>query len=143
MKCVCVDACVVIKWLTPEEGSEQALELLSRWQSDGVTLIAPSLLDYELGSVLRRKVIRGLIDSRDVYPIVELYEKLEIQLFHLTRLIFQTLAVADTLQQPTIYDVSYLMTAKQQNTTLVTADHKFYTAANQVFGDVRYFEDLL
>ncbi len=52
--CVCVDASLVVKWLVDEPDSHRALALLEEWIVQGTRLIAPSLLDYEVGSVLRK-----------------------------------------------------------------------------------------
>lgn len=139
MSKICVDASLVVKWLVEEEGCEEALTLLERWNKESVLFVAPSLLDYEIGTVLRQKVLRGFLRSQDIYPAIELYEQLGIQLFHITKLVFKSLAVAETLSQPSIYDVSYLLTAQQQQAELYTADKRFYNAAKPLFEQVKYY----
>src|SRR3989338_6943876 len=133
---VCVDASLVIKWLIPEEGSSEALSLLKVWQKDNSLLLAPSLLDYEVGTVLRQKIIRGFLSSDDLFPALDFYKRLDLLLFHLTDLVSQSVAAAATLKQPTIYDIAYLLIAKQQKVDYVTADEKFYNAAHPLFSFV-------
>ncbi|MBF0104303.1 MAG: type II toxin-antitoxin system VapC family toxin [Deltaproteobacteria bacterium] len=138
---ICVDASLVIKWLVKEEGSPEALKLLQKFRNCNTLLIAPSILDYEIGSVLRQKIIRGLLDHASLYPIIDFYGRLDLQLFHVTDLVLQSVSIAEALQQPTIYDVSYLLIAKQQKTDFVTADKRFYKAASPLFPMVRYYLD--
>lgn len=140
---ICVDASLVVKWLVEEEGREEALLLLDRWLKARVLLIAPSMLDYEIGTALRQKVVRGTIRTGDVFPALDRYTRLGLQLFHLSNLALQCVTVSDTLQQSSIYDTGYLMIAKQQNCDFVTADAKFHKAAAPIFPMVKYYQDLV
>lgn len=139
---ICVDASLVMKWLVPEDGSEEALRLYRSWIKKDASLVAPSLLDYEIGTALRQKVVRGLLRSDDLFPILEYYKRLNILLLHLIDLVSQAVSAAAALEQPTIYDVAYLLTAKQQKADYVTADEKFSRQAKPVFPFVKYFREL-
>lgn len=140
---ICVDASVVVKWLVREDGSDQARLLLERWITADWILIAPSMLDYEIGSALRQKVIRGELEFCDLYPALDRYSQLGLQLFHLANLAFQCVSVAETLKQPSIYDTGYLMIAKQQGCDYVTADARFHKAAAPIFPMVKFYQDLV
>jgi predicted nucleic acid-binding protein len=140
---VCVDASLVLKWLVPEEGSEEALSLYRVWRKNDIGLVAPGLIDYEVGTALRQKVVRGLLRSEDLYPVFDFYKRLDLMIFHLTDLVSQAVAAAAALEQPTIYDVSYLLIAKQQGIDFVTADERFFKAAHQLFSQVHYYKDLI
>lgn len=141
MKTLCIDASVVIKWIVPESESDVALDRLREIKDNNISLLAPSLLDYEIGSVLRQKVTRGFLEAGDVYPIIERYKQLDILLLHLSNLVFQAVSVADTLKQPSIYDIGYLLIAKQQKTLFLTADKKFYKSASPLFPEVLFFQN--
>lgn len=140
---ICVDASLVVKWLVPEEGSEEALKLYQKWRKDDVGLIAPGLIDYEVGTVLRQKFLRGFIGAEDLFPIFDFYKRLDLFTFHVTDFVSQAVAVAATLGQPTVYDVSYLLIAKQQKVDFVTADERFYKAAHPLFPFVKRYRDLV
>lgn len=140
---VCVDACLVVKWLVNEYGSDEALQLLHQWEKAGTTLIAPGLLDYEVGSTLRKKIIRGELAAEELYLALEFYENLGLLLFHLTPLVLKCSATAQLLRQNNIYDVSYLVLAKQQKTDFVTADEKFRDIAAGLYPHVRYYRELV
>ena len=139
---LCVDASLVLKWLVSEEGSECALALLKKYQKKDCLFIAPSLLDYEIGSILRQKILRGFLSVDDLFPIYDFYHRLGLVLLHPTPLVDQTVSLAGTLSQSTIYDTSYLLLAKQQGVDFVTADKKFYQAARGLFPFVKFYEDL-
>ena len=132
-KKLCVDASVVIKWLVNEENSRIALNLLEVIQNNKITCYAPSLIDYEVGTTLRLKVHRGLLKPRDMYAALEFYKNLPLLMLHVTDLCFKSIPVAESLEQPTIYDIGYLLVAQQQNADLVTADNKFYLSARSIY----------
>ena len=111
---ICVDASLVVKWLAPEEGSEKAHALYRDWFKKGKRLIAPSLIDYEVGTALRQKVLRGLLRADDLFSVFAVYQQMNLLLFHLTNLLEQAVAAAASLDQPTVYDIAYLLTARQQ-----------------------------
>ncbi len=140
---VCVDASLVVKWLVPEEGSEQALRLYKKWCNEDMGFMAPALLEYEIGSVLRQKIVRGLLQSEDLFPIFDFYGRLNILMIHVVNLMPQAVAAAASLNQSAIYDTSYLLTARQQNIDFVTADKRFYKAAHGIFSFVKFYQDLV
>lgn len=139
---ICVDASLVAKWLVREEDSDIAYSLWKRFENEGAILIAPTHLDYEIGTILRRKLMRGAVTLAEVYNALEFYHQLNLQLFHLTDLIIKALALAETLQQPTIYDVGYLLVAQHHKADFVTADLRFCRATQGLFPFVKYFHDL-
>lgn len=136
---VCVDASLAMKWLAPEEGSEPALRLLKRWRKANVQLLSPPLLEYEIGSVLRKKVTRGLLRKEEVSWIVGLYDKLDIELIHSECDMAHALSLADLLGQPTIYDIVYVLLAEQHEVPFVTADERFFKVAHPMFSRVQFY----
>lgn len=138
---ICVDASLVVKWLADEEGSDIARGLNNAWRKKGTQLIAPGLLDYEVGTALRRKVRGGLFQTEDLFPIFDLYKRSEILLFHLPDLLVQAVPLAISLDQPTIYDIAYLLIAKQQKTDFVTADEKFCRKAQVLYPFVKFYKE--
>lgn len=139
---ICVDASLVVKWLVPEEGSDAAMALFHVWRKNREILIAPSLIDYEVGTVLRQKVLRGLLRTDDLFPIVELYQKIGLQCYHLANFVSQAVPAAASLEQPTVYDVAYLLTAKQHDAIYVTADQRFHKAAARIYPFVKFYRAL-
>lgn len=139
---ICVDASLVLKWLLPEEGSVEALQLLEQWRIKEEVLIAPSLIDYEVGSALRQKVVRKKVRAEDLFPVLSFYKDSGLLLFHLADLVDQAVAAAASFEEPTIYDVAYLLTAKQQRADYVTADLRFCRKVQPIYSFVKYYRDL-
>lgn len=138
---VCVDASLVVKWLIEEEGSKEALHLYEKWRKKDVKFISPHLLEYEIGTVLRQKVLRRLLQPEDLFLVFDYYKKLEITLFPLASSMSEAVTVAAFLEQSSIYDVSYLLIAKQQGIEFVTADERFYKAAHGAFSFVKFYKE--
>lgn len=138
---ICVDASVVIKWFVPEEGSDQAMELYERWNKKRVQLIAPTIIDYEVGSTIRQKLIRGEIGTNRLFSIYDFYRRLGLLLFHLPDLVQQGVTAAASIDQPNVYDVAYLLIAKQQRADLVTADEKFCRKAEVLYPFVKFYKE--
>lgn len=140
---LCVDASWVIKCLVPEEGSELALKLYQQWRKQSVQLISPYLLEYEIGSVLRQKILRKLLLSEDLFLINDLYKRMEIQLLHTKDLILESVSIATSLEQASTYDTSYLLLAKAHHVDFITADLRFCKAASPLFSFVKFYKDLV
>ena len=60
-RAACLDTNVVIKHLVPEEGSDQATQLVRTLVTGNVTLVSPSWAWAEVGSVLRKKMASRLL----------------------------------------------------------------------------------
>src|SRR5712692_8112421 len=58
---VVVDTSIVIKWVIDETDSSIAVALLARWISEGLIILAPSLLAYEITNVLYQRLRKGSI----------------------------------------------------------------------------------
>jgi predicted nucleic acid-binding protein len=113
-----VDSNVALKWVLEEEGTDQALQLLTR------TLLAPELLQAEVGNTLTKRV-RG----RELVPeqAVRAFDKV----MTLVRLVsgreFGQVALELSLAlNHSIYDC-YFLAAAEKHGPLVTADGVFAT----------------
>jgi predicted nucleic acid-binding protein len=118
-----VDASVVVKWGLPGEPWRKEANLLKQKIVFGeVEAYAPSLLLYEVSSVMYKALSSGVISIDDAWEILSSLKDIGIRLANfywdeLTELL--ELAQQSRL---TVYDSSYLLLAKKINTILVTAD---------------------
>lgn len=115
-----IDASVAVKWLLPEEGSDQATTLIEA----GHDLYAPDLLVSETGNVLWKESRRGDLSDAAVQRL--LAEFLDIRL----RWVDSRSLAADALEiarrhDRSFYDSLYLALAHVIDGTLVTADARF------------------
>ena len=57
---VAVDASFLLKIFLPENKSDQAEELWKSWVGDHVEIMAPTLITFEVSSMIRNKVFRDI-----------------------------------------------------------------------------------
>ena len=126
MKRIVVDASVVLKWyLSDEKYSQVALEILDKYVSYEVEILAPSLLEYEVlnGLLIARK--RGRIQKEIVATAVEGFLSLEIEQKNISFFYPDVLFFSESFDL-SAYDASYLAVANEESVLLVTADKNLY-----------------
>ncbi len=124
---VCVDASLVVKWVSREGDSEAALAWLQ--SHAGEALIAPVLLPIELSAVLHQKTRRQELTSEQAERALQLFERLRVRLIWDSTLVRRALDLAEELDQTTTYDTLYLALAETERCELWTADARFVRAA--------------
>ncbi|TSC67370.1 MAG: PilT protein domain-containing protein [Parcubacteria group bacterium Gr01-1014_66] len=127
---IVLDASVVAKWFKPDEVSSQADFYLTEHTAGRESIAVPTLLLYELTSVLRHSAKLSKISIETA--LIILFD---------ARLTFvspddQLLITAVEISEHTgisIYDASYVALAQRLNCVLVTADKKLaHTAKTTV-----------
>lgn len=124
MNKICIDACIAIKWLVPEEGSPAALELLTNWIATGTQIIAPHLLPFEVFSTIRRLEHRGLLSPDDGHQLLSKFSKIKIDLLFPANLLDEAVELAARFNRPTVYDTCYLALAQLTGCEFWTADER-------------------
>lgn len=114
---VVVDASVVVDLLLGK--GSQAGDELSLNLANGITICAPHLLDTEVGQVLRRYVLNGVIPASYAQMLID-----ELSLLPITR--YPTLGLVsralEMLHNVTVYDGTYLALAEVLGCTFLTGD---------------------
>lgn len=123
---VCVDANVILRSLVPAPFSETAEALLTRWQQDGTTLIAPSVLAFEVISSLCRLVYLDELTREEGEEAFEKFLKLNIRLSQRRAIFPLAWRLAKEFNQPRAYDAAYLALAYLAGCQLWTADERLY-----------------
>jgi predicted nucleic acid-binding protein len=121
-----VDASVAIKWFLPENHSEAALRLLTQPH----TLHAPDLIFSEFGNVLWKRVRRNEISKEEADAVLEGLLTLNLQVQPSQALIPLALEIAYR-ENRTVYDSLYLAAAIALQSSLITADARFFRALNK------------
>lgn len=114
-----VDASVALKWYVPEAGSELALRLY------GLDLSAPDLLFPEIGSALRKKMLRGELEADEAFAVLGALSRSRIEIHACGPLAEYALEISSATGA-SFYDSTYLSLAAQAGSPLVTADEKLY-----------------
>lgn len=121
---IVLDASVAIKWYVPESGSAGARALLD----SPVVFIAPALFLVEAGNILWKKVRRGEVDLENARFIrAQLCDGSLVDFRPMQPLSAAALEIALQFQQ-TVYDSVYVALAAAENTTMVTADNRLFSA---------------
>ena len=141
MKRIVVDASVVLKWYLPdEEYGNIAIEILDKYVSYEVELLAPSLLEYEVlnGLLIARK--RGRIPDEMMFTAIEGLLSLEIQQKDISFFYPEVIRFSESYDL-SAYDASYLAVANKEDSLSVTADKNLYNKVNTDLKWVRWLGD--
>src|SRR2546421_11329293 len=127
---VVVDTSIVIKWVLDEPDSYIASALLSKWFSEGITMLAPVLLIYELTNVLHQRVRKSDITlDRSKQLLANVFLKaLEFDDSQDRNLSARAMEFAHRFGLPAAYDAHYLALAERENCEYWTADSRLYNA---------------
>ena len=120
---VVLDASVVVKWFSKEEGSDLALKLRDEHLAGRMTLISPDLLIYEVSNALRHN---PGFDADDVKGAVRDLFDLELDLVPPNEEIFSKAAMRAFELGISIYDACYLALAELMGLEFITGDERLY-----------------
>jgi len=131
-----IDAGVAVKWFIPEEDSDIAHRLLTRYLQGLDTPIAPDLLISECGNVFWRRQRQGDITAEEATESIADLLTLDIPLVSVSSLVQSALRL--TMQhQRTVYDSLYLALAEERDCPLITADERFFNAVSSQFPNLQ------
>ncbi|MDP2871226.1 MAG: type II toxin-antitoxin system VapC family toxin [Bacillota bacterium] len=137
---VCVDASLVMKFLTYEPDADVANAWLQVHKDK--EMMAPWFLPAEVASVLRRKMLRGEITDQEGQEALLLLDSLDFTLASDFALVRRAFDLAVELDQPSVYDTLYLAVAERERCDLWTADARFAQAACSRYSSVRLIGSL-
>ncbi len=130
---IVIDASVVAKWIIPgEPWEEQARILRDTVVSGGVEAYVPTLLLYEVASVILRAFSRGVLKLSDCMEALKAlkYIGFNIQAVEWEDLV-EILNIA-TAAKLTVYDSTYIYLAKKMNAQLITADRQLKRSCENI-----------
>lgn len=130
---VVVDASYLLKIFLPEDKSKEAEEQWKSWIEESVEIVAPTLIVFEVSSVLRNKVYRGVLEKDDAKEIVNQLRHLDLTLIYIEELLEEAWEVSFILKSPTLYDCFYIALSRFLDVALWTADKKLYNSAKRKF----------
>jgi predicted nucleic acid-binding protein len=130
-----VDSCVAAKWLLPAAGEgllEPATRLLERHVKRELQLLAPNLIEAEIGNVLWKAVQRNRISRTEAENSLRQFAALAIHVLPTSDLLGQALQIAVGCNR-SFYDCLYVALALATKTELITADERLVNALGSRF----------
>ncbi|MEW6488241.1 MAG: type II toxin-antitoxin system VapC family toxin [Thermodesulfobacteriota bacterium] len=121
---LCVDAGVVVRLLVDTPESERVQGLWEAWQSADRTLVAPTLLYYEVTHALYRYERAGELIGEEVQQALDTVLALPVQLIGDNALHVEAVLLARRAGLPATYDAHYLALAERLGAEFWTADRK-------------------
>lgn len=141
---VVVDTSLALKWVVQEDDSDIANELLASWIAQGVIVLAPSLMAYELANAVHQRVRRGDFTPDDAEQAFTQLYSIGIN-FRWTRatsaavaLSTRALEIARECALGATYDTQFLALAEHEDCEYWTADRRFYETVRQDHPRVRW-----
>ncbi len=120
---IAVDASIIAQYLLTAAQRPDLQELLATQD----ILVAPSLIEFEIGSVLRRYNLQGAVSDRRAQQCFELLRNLRIELHDARHLAAEIWKLRRNF---TYYDASYIALADALKIPLYTTDKKFAATAD-------------
>ena len=127
---VCIDANIIIWTLTPFPLSEQAENLIAEMRQNQITLLAPTLLLFEVTSTLRRFVHLKHITADAGDRAFARFLQLDIRLSSRRDIFPIAWQLAKQFSRPRAYDASYLAVAQLNGCPLWTGDKKLFNSVS-------------
>jgi predicted nucleic acid-binding protein len=119
---LCLDSSVLIPYLTPEDHSHKAEILILDAISSSLPMVAPCFAWAEVGSVLRKKVRRGLLTLDESLACFEDFQQLPLEFIDRADLRAKAWAIASQHDLATLYDAAFLACAELCGAEFWTAD---------------------
>lgn len=125
---VCADAGLALKLIFPEVDSARARALWEAWRASQTTVVAPTLWGYEVTSVVRNRVQRGLFPADQEMTAIATLHQLPVQLLYPDTLHQHAARLAQQFNRPAAYDAHYLALAELLGCPFWTADERLFNA---------------
>jgi predicted nucleic acid-binding protein len=117
---IVVDASIMCDFLLDAERYPELVDFLIAQD-----LVAPSLIEYEIGHTLRRLNLLGKLTDERAKSTIEAFEMMPIALHFAAGLMSRTWELRQNI---TFYDASYVALAEALEAPLYTRDKKLATA---------------
>ena len=134
-----VDASVAIKWVVKGEPfRNKARQLLRDARLEGITLIGPPLLEYEVESILQRRLHHGHATIAAVDASLAAFYAVKIRIIVYPDMVCRAREIARQFNQQRIYDSLYAALAELHGCEFWIADKAFYEAVKSALSFVKY-----
>jgi predicted nucleic acid-binding protein len=140
---VVVDTSIAIKWVLQESDSDIAETMLIEWSSNGVVILAPALLTYEVTNALYKKARKGEITFETATEALTkvLLSGVALNFSQDSNLGRRAIELAHQFGLTATYDAHYLALAEREGCELWTADKRMWNSIRGKLTWVRWIGD--
>jgi predicted nucleic acid-binding protein len=135
---ICVDASVVLKCVFDEVRSTQARELFGHCERSGESVIAPTLLAFEVTNAVRQHIRRGDISVPEARRILGVALDLPVVMASHPSIHDEALALSSELGLRAAYDAHYVVLARFTGAQLWTDDVRLLDALPREYSFARW-----
>lgn len=125
---ICPDASLVVHLLLNEVPEAEIVSLWKSWHTAGYTLVAPTLIFYEVSNTLHQYFRQGVLPLADVDTALQLAFRLNIKTIEDVLLHRRAVAIAQQWQLSATYDSHYLAMAERYKAQFWTTDKRLVSA---------------
>jgi len=125
---IVLDASVVVKWFSEEEGSDMAVRIRDKHIEGLTTIVSPDLVLYEVVNSLR---YNPAFDMDDVTRVIADLIDIGIDLITPSKELMEKAVKHAYECNLSIYDAYYLSLAQVMGLEIITADTEFYEKATK------------
>lgn len=133
---VCLDANVWIKFLTEEPDTDLAEKLIVNLMKNHTKIIAPSIMKMEVGSILRKKYKRKLINQKLMYELWHHFLNMPIIYHGDEQLYTKAWEIAELNDLTHLYDAVYL--ALSDEIEFWTADERLVNSISKTKVSIKF-----
>ena len=123
-KAYCPDASILVRFLVSGEPGSAIANLWESWLDAGYSLIAPTLIFYEVANVLHQHVRQKILTRQEADTAFQLALNLNLVTMMDADLHKRAILMARTHQLPATYDAHYLALSERMGAEFWTLDGK-------------------
>jgi predicted nucleic acid-binding protein len=138
---ICVDASFIVRLLFTDPDDSSYQSLWDDWNEAEASIIAPSLLLFEVTNAIHRYAIAGAISEEIADQLITTATELPIELYWDASLHQQAIAIARRFSLPATYDAHYLALAEQRNAQFWTVDRRLARAVGSELSGFHYVDE--
>ena len=125
-----VDSNIIASLFLPASYSAQASDLMKSWDDAEERLIAPTLFEYEMATIVRRSVITGQLQKGQAPDVLARLLNSRVETIPPSATLHRdALRLAERIGQSKTYDAHYLALAAREDAPFWTADKRLANAA--------------
>ena len=133
-----LDSGILLATVQSETYTQYAKSLIAHLAATGIQLAAPTLIHYELVSVVRKWVYRKLSTPNDAKFALDILLNYPVQTYSDHSLFRRAYELAEQYNFPSAYDSQYLALAERLACDFWTADERLFNTLNGQFAGIHW-----